>query len=323
LAAPNASASNTEARPATALIGLDWGTTSLRAYRIGAAGEVLQTRIVTAGILKLPNGGFPQALACVAGDWARAHPDAVLLASGMVGARQGWVEAPYVELPATLTALARACVEIPVGSQQVLYVVPGVGALGEGVSADVMRGEETQAFGALPESGSAHLVLPGTHSKWLTVIDEALISFATYMTGEVFAMLSTQSILATTMHSNVDDPGAFEDGVKVGFEHGKALLHRLFSVRARVLAGSLPEQSSRAYLSGMLVGAEIADGITTLPADAGIGEGLTVVGEARLTETYLAALRILGIAARAGPTAAAPVGLLRIARAKGLLGRAE
>lgn len=320
---PTASGTNTEARPSTALIGLDWGTTSLRAYRIAASGEVLQARIVTAGILKLPNGGFPEALASVAGDWARTYPDAVLLASGMVGSRQGWVEVPYVDLPATLSAVAHACVEVPVGSEQVLYVVPGVAARGEDVSADVMRGEETQAFGALPDSGSAHLVLPGTHSKWLTVKDEALTSFATYMTGELFAMLSTQSILAATMQSNVDDPNAFEDGVRVGFEHGKALLHRLFSVRARVLEGSLPEQSSRAYLSGMLLGAEIADGITTLSADAGIDEGLTVVGEARLTDTYLAALRVLGIAAHAGPTEAAPAGLLRIARTKGLLAGAE
>ena len=106
-----------DAAPTTVLIGLDWGTTSLRAYRIAASGEVLQARIVTAGILKLPNGGFPEALASVAGDWARAHPDAVLMASGMVGARQGWVEAPYVDLPATLSAVADACIEVPVGSE--------------------------------------------------------------------------------------------------------------------------------------------------------------------------------------------------------------
>jgi len=319
LSEPNASGTHPEVSPPTALIGLDWGTTSLRAYRIAASGEVLQARIVTAGILKLPNGDFLEALASVVGDWARAHPGAVLLASGMVGARQGWIEVPYVDLPAKLAAVAQACVEVPVGSEQVLYIVPGVASRGESVSADVMRGEETQAFGALPPSGSGHLVLPGTHSKWLTVVDEALTSFVTYMTGELFAMLSTQSILAATMDKNVHDPAAFEDGVKVGFEHGKALLHRLFSVRARVLEGTLAEQSSRAYLSGLLLGVEIADGITTLPADAGIDEGLTVVGEARLTETYLSALRILGIAAHAGPTQAAPAGLLRIARAKGLL----
>ena len=319
LSGPNASGTPPEVSPPTALIGLDWGTTSLRAYRIAASGEVLQARIVTAGILKLPNGGFPEALASVVGDWAYAYPDAVLLASGMVGARQGWVEVPYVELPANLAAVAHACAEVPVGAEQVLYVVPGVSTCGEGESADVMRGEETQAFGALPTSGTARLVLPGTHSKWLTVVDEALISFATYMTGELFAMLSTQSILAATMDKNVDDPAAFEEGVTVGFEHGKALLHRLFSVRARVLVGTLAEQSSRAYLSGLLLGAEIADGITTLPTDAGFDEGLIIVGEARLAETYLSALRVLGIAAHAGPSQAAPAGLLRIARARGLL----
>ena len=200
-----------------------------------------------------------------------------------------------------------------------LYVIPGVAARGENVNPDVMRGEETQAFGALPASGSAHLVLPGTHSKWLTVLDSALTSFATYMTGELFAMLSTKSILAATMETNHADAAAFADGVKVGFENGKALLRRLFSVRARVLNGSLAEQSSRAYLSGLLLGAEIADGITTLPADTGIEEGLTIVGEARLTETYLSALGVLGIEAKAGLAQAAPAGLLRIARAKGLV----
>ncbi len=175
---------------APALIGVDWGTTSARAYRIDAGGAVLETRAAPLGIQQV-RGDFAGALDALLGDWR--HESIPRLACGMIGSRQGWIEAPYVECPAAAASLARGIVETP---DRALTIVPGlVDRDDEGVP-DVMRGEETQIVGAVAGDASPTLaVLPGTHSKWAIARDGAIASFATYMTGEVYAVLREHSIL--------------------------------------------------------------------------------------------------------------------------------
>lgn len=188
-----------------ALVGLDWGTTSLRAYLFDADGNVLAARASTAGIMNLPRpGGFDAAFEAVAAEWFDAFPELPAIAAGMVGSAQGWREAPYVDTPATAQALVAGIVEVETARGVVLRIVPGVIERGE--LPNVMRGEETQIVGALAgdaalgANGAAALVgLPGTHAKWAVVRGESIEAFHTFMTGELFAALRDHTILGRTM----------------------------------------------------------------------------------------------------------------------------
>ncbi|MEM7407079.1 MAG: 2-dehydro-3-deoxygalactonokinase [Pseudomonadota bacterium] len=303
----------------TSIIALDWGTTSLRAYRVGSSGEVLQKRIVTAGILKLPEGGFLQALATVASDWATAHPGATLIASGMVGSRQGLQEVPYARAPATLASLAAGCAAVPVSPEHTLHLIPGVSLDDERGRADVMRGEETQVLGAVPEQGRHLVVLPGTHCKWVTVADAAITGFSTHLTGELFELLATHSILATTMDATADDEPAFVAGVERGLAEPAALLRELFTARASTLLGRMESGAMRAHVSGLLLGSELADACR-LHADAlSAAGGVLLLGDAALVQTYARAMAVAGISAVPGDPDAAPRGALRVASAADLV----
>ncbi|HKB55763.1 MAG TPA: 2-dehydro-3-deoxygalactonokinase, partial [Ramlibacter sp.] len=180
----------------TSLIAVDWGTSSLRAARIGSDGAVLDARSLPRGILAVPPGGFPAAFGEICGDWMR-EPQAVALICGMAGSRQGWVEAPYCPCPANFADIASRLTWIEPGR---IAMVPGLMCEHEGVP-DVMRGEETQVFGALDLLAleDALLVLPGTHSKWVEVVDARVQAFATFMSGEFYALLRHHSILSRLM----------------------------------------------------------------------------------------------------------------------------
>src|SRR6185295_8856031 len=185
------------------LVALDWGTSNLRAYLMSAEGDVVETRRAARGILHLqePGGaaGFEQAFADVAGDWVRSHSTLSVVAGGMVGSAQGWIEAPYVRAPADVRTLAARAARVPSGLGPDVLIAPGVIFEPPDRPPDVMRGEEIKIAGAVaaePSLGErAWFVLPGTHSKWAFVQDERILSFATYMTGELYAVLREHSIL--------------------------------------------------------------------------------------------------------------------------------
>jgi 2-dehydro-3-deoxygalactonokinase len=306
--------------PATALIGLDWGTTSLRAYRVAADGRALERREAARGILAVPDGRFAEALAEVAGDWLAAEPGAPILAAGMIGSRQGWREAPYADCPAGAGELARGLAEVEGPGGRTVRIAPGLLARDPAGVPDVMRGEETQILGELAASGArdGRLVLPGTHSKWAEVRDGRIAGFATYMTGEVFDVMRRHSILGRLMREGAPaDDAAFRRGLDKGAGPCAKglLLHDLFGTRTLGLAGDLPDTALASYLSGLLIGAEIAAG----REGAGTEEPVTVVGSGALTALYLDAARHLGVAAKPGSPDCVVAGLLLLARAAGLV----
>ncbi|AND70218.1 2-keto-3-deoxy-galactonokinase [Dyella thiooxydans] len=267
------------------LIGLDWGTSSLRAYRLDADGAVAEVRARPWGIRQLPEGGFDAALADVTAGW----PALPRLACGMVGSRNGWCEVPYLDLPADAAALGRALHPFAAGDGGALYLVPG---LRNPRGPDVMRGEETQLFGALARDPSlaahATFVLPGTHSKWASVRDGAVVDFSTAMTGELFALLRRHSILGAGIGEGAADPEAFARGVIAARDSGAAGgLSRLFSARALMLDGALAPSAVPDYLSGLLLGEELRAQLAS--GRFGTDAPIQLIGDAALCARYRAA----------------------------------
>ena len=291
------------------LIGIDWGTSSLRAYLLGEAGAVIDRRISPQGIMAIENGAFAAALDEAIAPWrGRTLP---VLMSGMIGSRQGWREAPYVACPASLADLAAAVLP---ASDGVPAIVPGV--LQGGALPGVMRGEETQIIGALALSGEARIVLPGTHSKWVTVREGRIERFRTFMTGELFAVLRRHSILGR-FASPDDAPAigasdAFFRGVETVRATADGIGALLFTARSLVLTGQLEPAASLDYLSGLLIGDEIRH------AASEAGGIPTLIGEPALSALYRDALRRFDIEAVLADDAAS-AGLWRIAAAAGLV----
>lgn len=303
------------------LIGIDWGTSSLRAFLYDADGRIVATRQQPWGIRQLPEGGFAAALSTITADW----PPCMVVAAGMIGSRQGWHEVPYVDVPADAASIARGMVRVEACDTHELWIAPG---LRRHTPADVMRGEETQIIGALTQQplyhAGARFVLPGTHSKWATVIDGRIIAFDTLMTGEMYALLMKHSILAAGLPASPTSEGtreAFVRGLQVAKENGAAgMFSRLFSVRAWALTGELDPVDLPDFLSGLLIGEEFR--IARL-RDDGADTSLCLIGESALCQRYAVAAVQFGYTIPRTLDDAAAHGLWQQASAAGLLRRAE
>ncbi len=303
----------------TALIAIDWGTTTARAYWLDCAGRSIAQKSAPLGVQQLGAGGFPGALAALLGGGVA---DAPLLACGMIGSRQGWIEAAYCTCPANLATIAAALTPVP-GTR--LAIVPGLLCHDADGVPDVLRGEETQILGALEDTASPLaaerlIVLPGTHSKWARCGARGIEAFATFMTGELYALLRAHSMLGRlAADGNGHDRAAFARGVRTSLRAGAALSHDLFSARSLALTGALAPEGVADYLSGLLLGAEVAAARGWAQGD-GVEEGtVTLVGDAALCERYRRALALAGFAVAAGPPDAAARGMWRIARQAGIL----
>jgi 2-dehydro-3-deoxygalactonokinase len=292
------------------LIALDWGSTRLRAFLLGGDGEVLATRQSNDGAATLQGAeAYAGALADLIGDWRTDHPRLKLLACGMVGSQYGWREAPYVRCPADAAALAGRVLQL----DESLSIVPGL--VDDAAQPDVMRGEETQIVGALAlQPGLAEeavLVLPGTHSKWARVRGGKVTGFATHMTGELFALLRQHSVLNRLMPADGSSPAspeAFLKGVDAAREPG-GLGHQLFAVRTLGLFKQLAPEQLPDYLSGLLIGHEIASELRHAAP-----ERLALVGDPALCARYVQALTRFGQPAPLLLDNTAPAGLWRLAQ---------
>lgn len=276
---------------AAALIACDWGTTNLRAWTLDAEGQVLAHREFELGVSKLAPGEAARRFQ------SEVQPalDAVGLPAilcGMVGSNLGWTVAPYADCPAGLPELASRLMAVEADVQ----IVPGLRCQGIAGAPDVMRGEETQLLGWVaqhPERARGRQVVchPGTHAKWVLIEDGRIVRFVTMMTGELFAVLSKHSVLKG--EGPADDPAAFDAGLAAAGDGG-GLAARLFTARARVVGGGAPAQSTPSYLSGLLIGAEVAAGAALL----GVADDTPValLGDAGLCGFYRRALERRGTA---------------------------
>jgi 2-dehydro-3-deoxygalactonokinase len=287
------------------MIGVDWGTSSFRAFRLGEDGAALDRIEKPMGISRVEPGAFDLVLRDTVAPWLAAGETRILL-SGMVGSRQGWREAAYLPCPADVAALAGALTTIPFEGAAV-RLVPGLCDEDESGTPEVMRGEETQLAGVMPELGDDALVcLPGSHSKWVRVRGGRIESFRTYFSGEAFAALRSGTILGRMMPDAPHDRAAFVRGVARAGEPGH-LLHHLFGVRTLGLMNRLPERESASYFSGLLIGHEVRAAI-------GAAAHVFLVGSPALTELYSVAIAATGAKATILAEDAAANGLALIGR---------
>jgi 2-dehydro-3-deoxygalactonokinase len=285
------------------LIAVDWGTSNFRAFRLDGQGAIVARCSSPQGILQVGDGNFAAALRAQIGAWL-AEGETRVLMCGMIGSRQGWVEAGYLACPAGISDLADAVMQVPF-AEATVRLVPGVkGADAAGVP-EVMRGEETAAMGML--DGCGLVCFPGTHSKWIQLSDHTIVSFATWMTGEVYSALRRCTILERMMTSDTAiDHAAFQDGIARSADSG-GLLHHLFGVRTLALMGQLREEMSASYLSGLLIGHEVR---AAMPHAARVH----LVGTATLCTLYAQAIEACGGTAHVEDEDAAALGLAAIGR---------
>ncbi len=293
-------------------IAVDWGTSNLRAWAMGAEGVVDHAESAD-GMGKLTRDQFEPALVRLIAPWLGADAMPVV-ACGMVGARQGWLEATYRAVPCAPVA-AGDLVPVPtLDARLQVMIVPG---LQQPQPADVMRGEETQLAGALAllPNFDGVICLPGTHSKWAHVSAGEVVSFQTFMTGELFALLSQQSVLRHGMAGDGFDLEAFDQAVSDAFSRPEKIAARLFTLRAEGLLTGLSSDAARARLSGLLIGCELA-----AAKPYWLGQRVMLVGAERLSASYARALSAQGVASQVLDATACT--LSGLATARGVLRKA-
>jgi 2-dehydro-3-deoxygalactonokinase len=275
-------------------IAVDWGTTHLRAFAMGQGG-LLARASSDDGMGSLARDGFEPALLRLIEPWLAHGRVTTVIACGMVGSRQGWAEAPYRTVPCSPLDAGSAVVVPTHDARIAVHLIPGLRQM---QPADVMRGEETQIAGALALNAGFDgvLCLPGTHSKWVRASAGEVISFQTFMTGELFALLSGQSVLRHGMSGDGWDDEAFAAAVSDAISGPQKFAARLFALRAEGLLLSLPPATARARLSGLLIGIELA-----AARPYWLGQNIGIVGAPALSATYANALAAQGAAPRLMP----------------------
>lgn len=292
-------------------IAADWGTSHLRVW--GLSGDrVIHAAQSDQGMGVLERDGFEPALLALVQDWLPEGHVTPVLACGMVGSRQGWVEAPYSAVPCAPLGgpLAKApCRDLRLS----VHVVPG---LKQPRPADVMRGEETQIAGYLAThpGWDGVICLPGTHSKWAHLSAGEVVSFQTFLTGEMFALLSETSVLRHSVSGW--DAAGFAEGVALGMERPERLMARLFAIRAESLLHGLEAGAARARLSGLLIGAELA-----AAKPYWLGQRVAIIGAEGVSRAYTDGLKTLSVPVTLHD--ATEMTLAGLTRARALLPEAE
>ncbi|TKT82415.1 2-dehydro-3-deoxygalactonokinase [Aquamicrobium sp. LC103] len=273
-------------------VGVDWGTSSFRLWVMAADGTPLAASRGDEGMLHCNVHGFQPVLDKHLRN-AGANDDLPVLICGMAGARQGWIEAPYAPTPTHLSELHERAIAVPAEGRDI-RILPGIAQ----VSADapnVMRGEETQLLGSIADGFSGLVCMPGTHCKWVSIDDGDVTGFATFMTGELFSVISKHSILVHALEAGgapaADDP-AFRAAVASVRDDGAAAFASLFAIRAGQLLGFESREQGAAHLSGLLIGAEIAAAKSLF----GVPGKIVLVGSGALGKLYETVLADAGYA---------------------------
>jgi len=262
-------------------IAIDWGSTNLRAWYYQGE-NCLESRQSEAGITRLNGRTFEAVLAQITEGWNQENTPVVM--AGMVGSNAGWINVPYLSCPATLTDISQHLTRL----KENVWIVPGL-SINQNDNQNVMRGEETQLVGAQALMPSALYVMPGTHCKWVQINDREVVSFRTVMTGELHHVLLKHTLVGAGLPQQTDSPEAFNAGLERGLQ-SRDVVFRLFEVRASHVLGTLPREQVSEFLSGLLIGSEVASMADDIPTD----QAVTLVASPSLTARYQQALTLFG-----------------------------
>ncbi|WP_111977178.1 2-dehydro-3-deoxygalactonokinase [Algibacillus agarilyticus] len=272
---------------ATDLLIIDWGTTNFRAFAMDESGTVIDKKEQPMGLLQVEDGNFAAALESVLTGWIHNYQTTPVYMAGMVGSQMGWVNVDYTSTPVGEDSLANNVhsFELPWGAKAT--IIPGVSHQIDTGAFDVMRGEEVQLFGLskVVKQDTLAVILPGTHSKHATFSHGKMTAFSSFMTGELFSVISKHTILGKGLPEQLDSPYAFLKGVKEGKITNK-LTSTLFATRTHRLFNNIAETAVLDYLSGLLIGNELK----SLTQDH-----VYLVGGTSLCERYKAACEALNI----------------------------
>lgn len=271
-------------------IAADWGTTHLRVWHMSEDGDVLGEARSDKGMASLAQEEFEPALLDLIEPWLEEDQRKDVIACGMVGARQGWIEADYVAVPSAPPSQGGLTNALCEDQRIRVSIIPG---MKQDDPADVMRGEETQIAGFLslrPEFEGT-LCMPGTHTKWVQIGGGEVLRFASSLTGELFALLSSHSVLRHSVSGDGQNLASFKQGAEIAVKsEGKALAD-IFSIRAEDLLHGQPADAGRGNLSGLLIGSEVAARKDWLEGE------VVILGEPGLTNLYGMAIETAGGAA--------------------------
>ncbi|MEP4432695.1 MAG: 2-dehydro-3-deoxygalactonokinase [Hyphomicrobiales bacterium] len=277
------------------MIAIDWGTTNCRATLLDANGKELDTRRAPEGAGGLKSTEFEPVFDRLVQGW----PDLPVWICGMAGSRQGWREAPYFSCPAALSELASEFTQITTSSGRLIRVIPGMLFKDERGNADIMRGEETQIAGLLARQPTFEglVIMPGTHCKWVSVQNGKVLRFQTFLTGELYSLLATASILRHSVSAHeadipADNP-AFLSGIEDAMTGTVPLVAGLFQIRTQDVLNGVLKDDSAARLSGLMIGAEFA-----AAKSAGWMDGTKdacIIGGRGLTPLYTKACEMAGL----------------------------
>lgn len=273
---------------AVSWIAVDWGTTQLRAWGLSDHNEILVKDSSPQGMGSIKPHQFESVLLDLIGEWLTPERQTTVIACGMVGARQGWLEAPYMTVPCKATG---DLVKVPTTDIRLdVYICPGVMQTSP---ADVMRGEETQIAGILAQMPNFKgiVCLPGTHTKWAYIADGIIQNFTTFMTGELFSILGQQSVLSHSVKTSEFSMIEFHRAITDISAAPSLLAAKLFAIRSNDVLFQQPAAQSRAALSGLLIGAEL-QAVTSYYL--GARDNIVILGSDSLAKLYRDGLSTLG-----------------------------
>lgn len=291
-------------------IAVDWGTSHLRLWRMTGAGTLISRTGSDQGMGKLARTGFEPVLLDLLRRDLSPQRRLTVICCGMVGARQGWAEAHYTPVPARPPGIRSATSVVTESENLSVHILPG---MSQNSPPDVMRGEETQIAGFLaaePDFDGV-LCLPGTHCKWAQISAGEVVSFRTFLTGELFALLAGQSVLRHSIAPSGMDQASFTEAVERAISRPQSLAGDLFSLRADALLQGLDPVAARSRLSGLLIGAELS-----ASRPYWLGQNIVIVGESAVAAAYETALRAQGAVPRRVDAEAMTLNGLRAAYAE-------
>lgn len=273
-------------------IAIDWGSSNLRVWALNNNNAILDSILSNDGMLGLASNEFEPLLFEKISKWGVGDANIPILCCGMVGAKQGWVEAPYASIPYNLMQEAD---NVKVSCSDDRLNVRILGGLRQDNPADVMRGEETQIRGFLSifSNFDGIICLPGTHTKWVHVSAGEVISFRTFMSGELFDLLSKYSVLKHSVKSHGWNDKEFRSAVSESISNPQKIFSDFFKLRADHLLKQVEQSELRSKLSGYIIGAELAGA-----KPYWLGQNVVILGNDNLSKIYKTALEGQGIFAQ-------------------------